>query len=382
MKLNLETSKKHFEDIIMQRIRRVEKIDGGSKPINFDRLDKIIIGVAPGDGIGPTICGQAYSLLKRLLESEINSKKVEFRDIPGLTFENRKKLGKTLPPDTLDEIKKCRVLLKGPTTTPQMGAGLNMESANVVLRRELDLFANVRPIRVPELGIDWTFFRENTEGSYAVGSNGIQVHEQIYIDFCVTTEIGNERIIRAAFEYAKKTGKKKVTAVTKANVIKLTDGRFLMAFNRIAAEYPQIEPDEKYVDIMAANLIDKNKQRGFEVLVMPNLYGDILTDEAAAVQGGVGTAGSANIGNEYAMFEAVHGSAPDLIKAGLERFADPASILRASVMMLSHIGYAEHAAKLEAALDKCTRERIVVSSGPNGVTNEEYIEYLSKELFL
>ena len=377
----IDVGKKQFEDIIMQQISRVEKIGSLSKPICFEALDKIIIGIAPGDGIGPTICGQAYSILKRLLESEINSNKIEFHDIPGLTLENRKKQGETLPAETLNEIKKCHVFLKGPTTTPQMGDGLNMESANVRLRKELDLFANVRPIRLPDQGIDWTFFRENTEGSYAVGSKGIQIHDQIYIDFCITTEIGSERIIRAAFEYAKKTGKRKVTAVTKANVIKLTDGRFLATFNRIASEYPDIIPDEKYVDIMAANLIDINKQRDYDVLVMPNLYGDILTDEAAVIQGGVGTAGSANIGSRYAMFEAIHGSAPDLVEAGLERFANPSSILRASVMMLSHIGFTGHAAKLEAALDKCARERKVELTGTKGATNAEYIDYLAEELF-
>ena len=381
MTFHIESSKKHFEEIILQQIARVEKMQQNAESIDYAALDKIIIGVAEGDGIGPQICRQTVEVLKFLLESELISRKIEFRNIPGLTIENRLALGKTLPDDTLDAIKQCHVFLKGPTTTPQAGSGgKNLESANVALRKEFDLFANIRPIRLPELGIDWTFFRENTEGSYAVGSKGIKVHEHVSIDFCVTTSPGSERIGRSAFEYARKTGKKKVTVVTKANIIKLTDGEFLQACKRVALEYPGIELDEKYVDIMAANLIDKNKQADYEVLVMPNLYGDILTDEAAVIQGGVGTAGSANIGTRYAMFEAIHGSAPDLVEAGLVRFANPSSMLRASVMMLNHIGFVSYAARLEKALDKCAKEQKIVMDGVKGATNEEYIDYLLGEL--
>ena len=372
MDYNIETSKQKFEAIINEQIERVNNLLQNSESIDFTSLDKIIIGIAEGDGIGPQICRQTVSVLTHLLKGE---DRIEFRNIPGLTIENRLSLGETLPEDTLATIKQCHVFIKGPTTTPQMGdTGKNLESANVALRKELDLFANVRPVKVPALGIDWAFFRENTEGSYAVGSKGIKVHEEVSIDFCVTTRIGSERIARAAFEYARKMGKKRVTAVTKANVIKLTDGEFSQVCKQVAQEYPEIKLDEKYIDIMTANLIDPAKQADFEVMVMPNLYGDILTDEAAAIQGGVGTAGSANIGTKYAMFEAIHGSAPDLVEAGLERFANPSSMLRAAVMMLNHIGFTNYAARLETALDQVK----TVMNGTRGATNQEYIDELMR----
>jgi len=216
MEYNIEDSKKKFEKIILEQIERVESILQNSESVDFNKLEKIIIGVVLGDGIGPKICQQTVDVLTGLLKDEISVGKIEFRIISGLTIENRLELGETLPKDTLDEIKQCHVLLKGPTTTPQAGDGTkNLESANVALRRELDLFANVRPIKVPNLGIDWTFFRENTEGSYVVGSKGMKVHEQISVDFCVTTQIGSERIARAAFDYAQKTGKKWLYSIVK-----------------------------------------------------------------------------------------------------------------------------------------------------------------------
>ena len=197
------------------------------------------------------------------------------------------------------------------------------------MRRELDLFACVRPVKVPEKNIDWTFFRENTEGAYMLGSKGIDM-TGMSVDFKVISDPGAERIIRLAFEYAKKNGKKKVTVVTKSNVVKSTDGRFSEVAMKIAEEYVQdgISCDEWYIDIMTAKLIDEKRQSEFEVFVLPNLYGDILTDEASQIQGGVGTAGSANIGKQYAMFEAVHGSAPRMVKEGRAQYADPSSMIK------------------------------------------------------
>ena len=213
----------------------------------------------------------------------------------------------------------------------------NIESANVAMRKALDLYANVRPVRVPEKGIDWTFFRENTEGSYAVGSYGVNVTDDLAVDFCVTTTEGSRRIARRAFEYAKANGKDRVSVVTKANIIKTTDGKFLNICRDIAKDYPDITVDEWYIDIMTAKLIDEKRRTSFKVFVLPNLYGDIITDEAAEFQGGVGTAGSANIGSKYAMFEAIHGSAPRMIQEGRGKYADPCSMLRATVMLsLSH----------------------------------------------
>ena len=373
--INMESIKQQFEAIILEQAARAAALEQAASPTDFSQLEQIIVGVAGGDGIGPVICQQTVQVLEHLLRDEIAAGRIVFREIPGLTIENRLALGETLPPDTLEAIKACHVLLKGPTTTPQMGSGgKNLESANVALRKALDLFANVRPIRVPEKGIDWAFFRENTEGSYAVGSKGIQVNDGLCIDFCVTTRAGSERIARAAFEYARKTGKTRVTAVTKANIIKLTDGAFSQACQRVAADFPGITLDEKYVDIMAANLIDPGKQAGFQVLLMPNLYGDILTDEAAEIQGGVGTAGSANVGAQYAMFEAIHGSAPDLVEAGLTRFANPSSMLQAAVMMLNHVGLPQRANQLEAAL----AANPVVMTGTSGPTNAEFIDSLRR----
>jgi isocitrate dehydrogenase (NAD+) len=250
------------------------------------------------------------------------------------------------------------------------------------MRKALDLFANVRPVRIPEQGIDWTFYRENTEGAYAVGSKGVHVNEDLGVDFTVVTSQGCERIIRAAFEFAKANGKTRVTAVTKANIIKTTDGKFLDTFREIAKEYPDITADDWYIDIMTAKLIDENRRRDFQVVVLPNLYGDIITDEAAEFQGGVGTAGSANIGKKYAMFEAIHGSAPRMVNEGRAKYADPCSMLRATVMMLSHIGFQTEADKLSAALDRCMFEekKFVITGRDNGATCEQFAEYVMENI--
>ena len=343
-----------FSKLIEEQLARVERMKQEKEFVDYAKLDKIIIGIIGGDGIGPAITNEAHRILEFLLKDQSN---IEFRVIDGLTIENRAKAMKAIPDDVLAEIKQCHVLLKGPTTTPRAGDGYpNIESANVAMRKELDLFANVRPVKVPEKGIDWTFFRENTEGSYAVGSKGVHVNDDLAFDFCVTTTEGTERIARAAFEFAKNNGKKRVTIVTKANVVKTTDGKFLNICQEIAKEYPGIEVDDWYIDIMTAKLVDEKRRTQFQVLILPNLYGDILTDEAAEFQGGVGTAGSSNMGKRYAMFEAIHGSAPRMVAEGRDCYADPCSIIRAAVMLLNHIGYTEKAEKLERALDICMYE--------------------------
>ena len=284
-----------------------------------------------------------------------------------------------IPDDVLEEIKSCHVILKGPTTTPQSG-GIwpNIESANVAMRRYLDLFANVRPVRMSGEGIDWCFFRENTEGAYVLGSRGFDVSPDLSVDFKVITEQGSERIIRMAFEYAKKNNIDRVTVVTKSNVVKTTDGRFSKVAFRIAEEYPNIKLDEWYIDIMTAKLLDPARRRDFKVMVLPNLYGDIITDEAAQLQGGVGTAGSANIGKRWSMFEAIHGSAPRMVEEGRAKFADPCSMVRASAMLLRHIGYIAEAEKIDMALDVCGQfeKRMTITGRDTGVTGEEYTDYL------
>lgn len=368
-----------FMAVVKQQLERVERMKADKDFIDYAKLDKIIIGVCGGDGIGPTISNEAKRVLQYLLKDEVEKGKVEFKIIDGLTIENRVKANKAIPDDVLAELKECHVILKGPTTTPRAGDPWpNIESANVAMRKELDLFANVRPVKVPEQGIDWTFFRENTEGAYTLGSCGVNVDDDLAIDFTVTTTEGTERIARMAYEFARKNGKERVSIVTKANVIKTTDGKFLKLCQKIGAEYPDIKTDDWYIDIMTAKLIDENRRRDFKVFVLPNLYGDIITDEAAEFQGGVGTAGSANLGKRYAMFEAIHGSAPRMVTEGRAIYADPCSMLRATVMLLSHIGYQEKADKLEKALDICMYEekKLKVTGRDTGDTCEAFGNYV------
>jgi isocitrate dehydrogenase (NAD+) len=377
-KEEIEKAKEYFGKILEEQLARAERIKTSSQPIDFSKIRPIIIGVAGGDGIGPIIVGEAERVLKALLKEEIDRGDVIFRDIEGLTIENRAKVMKAVPDDVLEEIKKTHVLLKGPTHTPSPGDPWpNIESANVALRRELDLFANVRPVKNPILNIDWTFFRENTEGEYILGSLGIDIGD-VSIDFKVITEAGSERIIRMAFDYARKTGLNRVSVVTKANVVKRTDGRFYKVAERIAREYPEVKWDHWFIDIFSAKLLDPERRSDFKVIVSPNLYGDILTDEAAQLQGGVGTAGSANIGSRYAMFEAIHGTAPRMVKEGRAIYADPESILRASVLMLQHIGFKEKAEVLDKALDMCSiyERKIVVTGRPGGATTRQYADYV------
>ncbi|MDP6967075.1 MAG: isocitrate/isopropylmalate family dehydrogenase, partial [Candidatus Marinimicrobia bacterium] len=299
----VEQAKEHFGRVLEQQLVRIEKMKAGEEETDYAALKPIIIGIIGGDGIGPYIAEEARRILKFLLAEEQKSGKVEFRDIEGLTIEYRAEVEKPIPDDVLEEIKKCHVTLKGPTTTPRKGDPWpNIESANVAMRKELDLFANVRPVRVPSEGIDWMFFRENTEGAYALGDDGIEVTDDMAIDFTVATTQGSERLIRLAFDYASKNGINKLTLVTKANVVKTTDGKFLKIGYEIAKEYPDVEVDDWYIDIMTAKLVDPKRRTQFRVMALPNLYGDILTDEAAEFQGGVGTAGAANIGRKYSMF--------------------------------------------------------------------------------
>ncbi len=373
---------RRFEEILAAQQKRVAAMEAQGDFLDFATLSPIVIGVCGGDGIGPAITACARRVLAALLTPELDTGKVVFRDIEGLTIENRAACGQAIPPDVLAELKACHVILKGPTTTPRRGDPWpNIESANVAMRKELDLFANVRPVKVPAEGIDWAFFRENTEGSYAVGSLGVEVGG-IAVDFTVTTDAGTERIVRLAFEHARKTGCRRVTAVTKANVIKTTDGKFLEIAKKIAEEYPEIAFDDWYIDIMTAKLVDTKRRRDFEVMVLPNLYGDILTDEAAEFQGGVGTAGSANIGKRYAMFEAIHGSAPRMVTEGRAQYADPSSMLRASVLLLEHIGFVERARRLERALDICLYEekKIAVTGRDTGATCEQLSDYIMETM--
>ncbi len=377
----IETAKEKFGALLEAQKLRVAEMRAQGDFVDYNSLDTIVIGICGGDGIGPTITHEAERVLRFLLKDEVAKGKVTFKEIDGLTIENRAAQLKAIPDDVLTELKACHVILKGPTTTPRAGDEWpNIESANVAMRKELDLFANVRPVKVPEEGIDWTFFRENTEGAYTLGSCGFETEDGISVDFTITTTDGTERIAALAYDFAEKNHKSRVSIVTKANIIKATDGKFLKLCQAEGAKHPQITTDDWYIDIMTAKLVDKKRRTDFQVFVLPNLYGDIITDEAAEFQGGVGTAGSGNIGKRYAMFEAIHGSAPRMVKEGRAQYADPCSMLRAGVMLLSHIGYQVQADKLTAALDKCMfdEKSLVITGRDNGCTCTEYGDYVMR----
>ncbi|MFW9818977.1 MAG: isocitrate/isopropylmalate family dehydrogenase [Candidatus Thorarchaeota archaeon] len=379
----VENAKEHFGKLVKEQLERIEQMKQAEDWTDYSKIKPIIIGAAGGDGIGPEITKHARAIMEFVLKEEIENRAVEVRDIVGLTIENRAKHMKAIPDDVLKQLKECHVILKGPTLTPRKGDQWpNIESANVTMRRELDLFANVRPVKVPELGIDWMFFRENTEGAYVLGSKGINVSDDLAIDFKVITTQGAERIILLAFDYAAKNNINRVSVVTKANVVKTTDGKFLAMAEKIAKKYPQVKWDDWYIDIMTAKLVDPARQSDFKVIVAPNLYGDIVTDEAAQIQGGVGTAGSANIGKRYSMFEAIHGTAPRMVETGRTKYADPSSIIKAAALLINHIGFVEKAKKLEMALDICAtyEKKLKMTGRDTGATGEEYANYIMETI--
>lgn len=368
-----------FGELIRQDYQRIDGIKKAQEPLDFSKLDQIIVGILPGDGIGPVIMPLALQVMEALVGDDVKSGKIEIRHIEGMTIENRVAQNNSLPQECLDEIRQCHVLLKGPMVTPRAGDGLpNLVSANSLLRRSLDLYAAVRPIDIPDKDIHWTFFRENIEGEYIWGNKGIQVDEDLAVDFKVQTRLGSRRIARAAFEYARKNGRHNVTVVTKANIVKLADGNFIKAVREVGQEYPDIEIQERLVDAMCAKMMDADFHKGIEVVVLPNLYGDIVTDVAAEHQGGLGTASSSNIGDRYALFEAIHGTAPGLCAAGKAGYANPCSLIRAMGQMLVHMGCGEANAKLEKALDACTRGENAMVVGPKECQHSaaEFVEYL------
>lgn len=378
---DIRKAKEHFAKIVEKQLNRIKSLEK-EKWIDYKKVKTIRIGLIAGDGIGPYILKEARKVLKFLLEKEEKNGKIQFKDIDGLTIENRVKNMEAVPLDVLKEIKKCQVLLKGPTTTPKKGDPWpNIESANVALRKELDLFANIRPVKIPKKGIDWIFFRENTEGAYILGSEGIDVTKDLAVDFKVTTSQGSKRIIELAFNYADRNKINKVTVVTKANIIKATDGKFLNVAEKIAKKYRKIELDHWFVDIFSAKILDPKRMREFKVIVLPNLYGDIITDEAAELQGGVGTAGSANIGKKYAMFEAIHGSGLRMVEEKRAKYSNPSSILRASVMLLQHVGFMDQAEKLNRAIDACVNnKKIVITGRANGATCSDFADCILEEI--
>lgn len=375
----LENAQKKFGELIQSEFERIEKMKSSGEIADFSKKEKITVGIMPGDGIGPIIMKQAIRVINELVQDEIAEGKIVLKNIEGLTIENRVEKNESLPADVFEEIKKCDVLLKGPMMTPRAGDGLpNLISVNSLLRRGLELYAAVRPTKIRDKNIDWTFFRENIEGEYIWGNKGIQVNDDLAVDFKVQTKKGSERIARAAFEFARKNGKKNVTVVTKSNIVKLTDGNFQEAVKRVGKEYPEIEVQEKLVDAMCAKLMDSEFTKGMEVVVLPNLYGDIVTDIAAEYQGGLGTASSSNIGDKYALFEAIHGTAPYLMNNGRGEYADPSSLIRAAGQMLQHIGYKNCNDLLEEALDICVEKerKVVLTTFTDGSSASEFTDYL------
>ncbi len=376
---SIAQAQESFGELIQSEFERIERMKQDREVKDFGSLDQIVVGILPGDGIGPIIMEQAIRVIKALIPQEIARGKVKLRHIEGMTIENRAATLQSLPDKVFEEVKQCDVILKGPMVTPRAGEPWpNLVSANSLLRRGLELFAAVRPIKIPDKGIDWTFFRENIEGEYIWGNKGIQVNDDLAVDFKVQTKQGSERIARAAFEFARKNGKKNVTIVTKANIVKLADGNFIKAIRKVGEEYPEIEIQERLVDAMCAKMLDPEFNKGIEVVVLPNLYGDIVTDIAAEHQGGLGTASSSNIGNRYAMFEAIHGTAPYLISHGRGEYADPSSLIRAVGMLLAHIGFVEKKELLEKAMDICTvtERKVVLTTFTEDASAKEFTDYV------
>jgi isocitrate dehydrogenase (NAD+) len=299
----------------------------------------------PGDGIGPEVSGAVVRII------EAAGVDVEWETYYAGS-QALAKFGETLPAELLESIKRNKVALKGPITTP---VGKGFTSVNVGLRKALDLYANLRPVRAlpnvpsryPEL--DLTVVRENTEDLYS----GIEhvVVPGVVESIKVITEKASTRVARFAFEYARREGRKKVTAVHKANIMKLSDGLFLECFRHVAMDYPDIEADDKIVDNACMQLVMRPEQ--FDVMLLENLYGDIVSDLCAGLIGGLGLVPGANIGEHGAVFEAVHGSAPDIAGQGI---ANPTALLQSGILMLRHIGERDAATRIENAMLKVFRE--------------------------
>jgi isocitrate dehydrogenase (NAD+) len=306
---------------------------------------KHTITLIPGDGIGPEVSGAVV----RIIEAAGVDVEWETHYAGAQALE---KFGNTLPEDLLESILRNKVALKGPITTP---VGKGFTSVNVGLRKTLDLYANLRPVRAlpnvpsryPEL--DLVVVRENTEDLYS----GIEhvVVPGVVESIKIITEKASTRIARFAFEYARREGRKKVTAVHKANIMKLSDGLFLDCFRNVARDFPEIEADDKIVDNACMQLVMRPEQ--FDIMLLENLYGDIVSDLCAGLIGGLGLVPGANIGERGAVFEAVHGSAPDIAGQGI---ANPTALLQSGILMLRHIGERDAAEKIENALLKVFKE--------------------------
>ncbi len=320
------------------------------------------ITVFKGDGIGPEITDAVIDILKAA-HAPLD---YEFFNVGAAEYERN---GALIPEEAFQSFEKTHLLLKSPITTP---IGKGFRSLNVTLRKKYDLYANIRPAKsnaavpTPFPNVDIVTFRENTEGLY-VGVE-YKINEDTVHAIKIITRKASERIIRAAFEYAVSHNRKKVTCVHKANILKMTDGMFLDIFKAIAKEYPQIESDDKIVDNTCMQLVMHPET--MDVIVTPNLYGDILSDLTSGLIGGLGLMPSMNIGDDYAMFEAVHGSAPDI--AG-KHIANPTALLWSACMLLEYIGETKIAANIRKAVDAVLAEKQHLTPDLGGsASTEEY----------
>jgi len=328
------------------------------------------ITLIPGDGIGPEITAATIKVIEAT-GVDISWEEVKAGEVA------LESAGIPLPDQVIDSIKRNKVALKGPLTTP-IGSGYR--SINVALRKRLDLYANLRPTRSFKginsryESIDLVVVRENTEDLYA----GVEhmVGEDVAESIKIITRKGSERIVRFAFEYAKKEGRRKVTAVHKANIMKCTDGLFLEVAREVASNYPEIEFEDRIVDNMCMQLVQKPEL--YDVLVMPNLYGDIISDLCAGLVGGLGVVPGANIGDEYAVFEPVHGTAP---KYAGKNVANPMAMILSAVLMLQHINEHEAANKIRTAVENVLREGKILTRDLGGeATTSEFADAIVEKM--
>lgn len=331
---------------------------------------KKMITVFKGDGIGPEIT----DCVLEILESAGAGLDYEIYNVGEAEW---KRNGALIPDEAYASFERNRVLLKSPITTP---IGHGFRSLNVTLRNKYDLYANIRPaksniaVKTPFSDVDMVIFRENTEDLY------VGVEEKIDEDTVhakkIITRKASTRIIRDAFEYAKNHGRKKVTCVHKANILKMSDGLFLDIFEQIAKEYPEIEHNDKIIDNTCMQMVMNPNQ--FDVIVTPNLYGDLLSDLASGLIGGLGLLPSSNLGTDYAMFEAVHGSAPDI--AG-KHIANPTALLWSACMMLEYLGQKECAGKIRRAVDEVLADGTCLTPDLHGTsTTEEYRDAIIRKI--
>ena len=324
-----------------------------------------------GDGIGPEIIAS----VKRIFDAVQVPVEWEEENAGETVFDQT---GEYIPDTLIDSIKRNKVALKGPITTP---VGQGFQSINVQLRQKFELYQNLRPCHTTEgiesrfSDVDLVIFRENTEGLYS----GLQFYDQrlgISDSIARITEKGCYRIVKAAFEYAKKNNRKKVTLVHKANIIKQGGRIFLDAGDEVAKDYPEVEKDDKIIDNMAMQLVIRPEQ--FDVIVTTNLFGDILSDLCAGLVGGLGVVSGANIGDDIAIFEAVHGSAPDIAGKGL---ANPTAILRSALLMLNYLEMREESARIERALNTTLRDKEACTGDLGGRgTTESFTEKIISNL--